>query len=191
MTEHRSDANNDNLDSCANRRSWWSRPCGGRDVLRMAIPLIVSTAVVDRDELHRPDVPAVVLERVDGRGHAGRNGPLRHGLLSAGRGVVRQHVRGAVSRGGASANASARPSGRASASGFYCFPLFLASSRCRLGSSGWPGMKPELAGSGNALLPNRRFGAGAEIIAAAMAAFFTGSGSHLGRHGRRLVGLGC
>src|SRR5690606_27622334 len=46
-------------------QSWWSRPCGGRDVVRLALPLVVSTAswtimhVVDRIFLARYSTAAV------------------------------------------------------------------------------------------------------------------------------------
>ena len=78
---------------------WWRRPCGGRDVLRLAMPLVVSTGswtvmnFVDRMFLCWYSTAAMAAAL------AGRHAPLRDALLPAGRRLVRQHVRGPIPRG--------------------------------------------------------------------------------------------
>jgi multidrug resistance protein, MATE family len=162
------------MDSCE-QTSWWSRPCGGRDVLRMAVPLIVSTGAwtvmnfTDRMFLlwHSETSMAAALPA----------GMLHFALVCFPLGVAsyvntfvaQYHGAGRPRRIGPAVWQGIR-------FGLYCFPLFLA----MIPLSPWifkvAGHKTELASLEALYFQTALFGAGAEIMAASMAGFFTGRG---------------
>jgi multidrug resistance protein, MATE family len=155
--------------------NWWSRPCGGRDVLRMAIPLIVSTAAwtvmnfTDRMFLlwHSEESMAAALPA--GMVHfAMVCFPL--GIASYVNTFVAQyHGAGHPHRIGPAVWQGIRV-------GLYCFPLFLAAIPFSLWLFQTAGHRAGLAGQEAIYFRTAAYGAGAEVIAASMAAFFTGRG---------------
>ena len=154
---------------------WWSRPCGGREVLRMAIPLIVSTGAwtvmnfIDRMFLLRYSEESMAAVLPAGMVHfAIVSFPL--GMASyANTFVAQYHGAGYPHRIGPAVWQGIRV-------GFYCFPLFLA----MIPLSPWlfqlAGHETRLASLEALFFQTALFGAAAEVIAVAMAAFFTGRG---------------
>ncbi len=154
---------------------WWSRPCGGRDVLRMAVPLIVSTGAwtvmnfIDRMFLlwYSEESMAAVLPA----------GMVHFAMVCFPLGVA-SYVNTFV----AQYQGAGRPRRIGPAVwqglrlGFYCIPLFLA----LVPLSPWifrlAGHKPELASLEALFFQTALFGAGAEVIAASLTAFFIGRG---------------
>lgn len=154
---------------------WWSRPCGGRDVLRIAVPLIISTATwtvmnfTDRmfllwysEKSMAAALPAGMLHFAMvcfPMGVAGYASTFVAQYYGAGR---LRHIGPAVWQG--------------IRFGFYCFPLFLAI----VPWSPWifkaAGHESSLAVLETLYFQTALFGAGAEIMAAAMAGFFSGRG---------------
>jgi multidrug resistance protein, MATE family len=159
----------------AEQSSWWSRPCGGRDVLRMAVPLIVSTGswtvmnFIDRMFLVWYSEAAMAAVMPAGMVHFavvcfplgvasyvstfvaqyhGANHPRRIGP------VVCQGIR----------------------IGLYCIPLFLLMIPLASWIFRLAGHEAELATQETIFFQTALYGAGAEVIAASMAAFFTGRG---------------
>jgi multidrug resistance protein, MATE family len=155
--------------------SWWARPCGGREVLRLAVPLIVSTAAwtvmnfTDRMFLLWYSKVSMAAALPAGMVHfAMVCFPL--GVASYVNTFVAQyHGAGHPQRIGPAVWQGIRV-------GLYCFPLFLAV----IPLSPWlfrlAGHEPGLAGQEAIYFRTAAFGAGAEVIAASMAAFFTGRG---------------
>jgi multidrug resistance protein, MATE family len=161
-------------DSCE-RTGWWSRPCGGRDVLRISVPLIVSTGAwtvmnfTDRMFLlwHSEVSMAAALPA----------GMLHFALVCFPLGVAsyvntfvaQYHGAGRPRRIGPAVWQGIR-------FGVYCFPLFLA----MIPLSPWifrlAGHETGLASLEALYFQTALFGTGAEIMAASMAAFFTGRG---------------
>jgi multidrug resistance protein, MATE family len=161
-------------DTCE-RTSWWSRPCGGREVLRMAIPLIVSTAAwtvmnfTDRMFLlwyHKASMAAALPA-----------GMVHFALVCFPLGVTsyvntfvaQYHGAGQPRRIGPAVWQGIR-------FGLYCFPLFLAMIPASPWIFHWARHEAELAGLEALYFQTALFGTGAEIMAASMAAFFTGRG---------------
>jgi MATE family multidrug resistance protein len=154
---------------------WWFRPCGGRDVLRMAVPLIVSTGAwsvmnfIDRMFLlHYSEVSmAAVLPA----------GMVHFAMVCLPLGVA-SYVNTFV----AQYQGAGRPRRIGPAVwqgvrlGMYCIPLFLA----LIPLSPWifrlAGHETELASLEALFFQTALFGAGAEVIAASLAAFFIGRG---------------
>jgi multidrug resistance protein, MATE family len=154
---------------------WWSRPCGGRDVLRIAVPLIVSTGAwtvmnfTDRMFLlwHSEASMAAALPA----------GMLHFAMVCFPLGVAsyvntfvaQYHGAGRPRRIGPAVWQGIR-------FGLYCFPLFLA----MIPLSPWifkaAGHETGLASLEALYFQTALFGTGAEIMAASMAAFFTGRG---------------
>jgi len=159
----------------AERTNWLSRPCGGCDVLRMAVPLIVSTGAwtvmnfIDRMFLLRYSEEAMAAVLPAGMVHfAMVCFPL--GVASYVNTFVAQyHGAGHPRRIGPAVWQGARV-------GLYCIPVFLA----MIPLSPWifrlAGHEAELASLESLFFQTALFGAGAEVIAASMAAFFTGRG---------------
>jgi len=162
------------LDS-SERTSWWARPCGGRDVLRLAVPLIVSTAAwtvmnfTDRMFLLWYSEASMAAALPAGMVHfALVCFPL--GVASYVNTFVAQyHGAGHPHRIGPAVWQGIRV-------GLYCFPLFLA----MIPLSPWifrlSGHETGLASLEALYFQTALFGTGAEVVAASMAAFFTGRG---------------
>jgi multidrug resistance protein, MATE family len=155
--------------------SWWSRPCGGRDVLRIAVPLIVSTGAWT--VMNFTDRMFLLWNSETSMAAALPAGMLHFALVCFPLGVAsyvntfvaQYHGAGRPRRVGPAVWQGIR-------FGLYCFPLFLA----MIPLSPWifqaAGHKTELASLEALYFQTALFGAGAEIMAASMAAFFTGRG---------------
>ena len=155
---------------------WWARPCGGRDVLQLAVPLFVSMAAwtvmnfIDRMFLlwYSEESMAAVMP----------SGMVHFVLICFPLGVAsyvntfvaQYHGAGHPKRVGAvvSAGRSHRPVLRSLVSG-HDSPGPVDISSC--------GTQGGNRGPGNALLPGLHLCAGADIMAAAFSAFFTGMGA--------------
>lgn len=155
--------------------SWWARPCGGREVLALAIPLIVSTGswtvmnFVDRMFLlwHSTDEMAAAMPA--GMVHfAMVCFPL--GMASYVNTFVAQyHGAGHPERIGTAVWQGARV-------GLFCIPLFLAVIPLAPWIFRLAGHEAGLADLEALYFQTVAFGAGAEVIAAALSALFTGLG---------------
>jgi multidrug resistance protein, MATE family len=157
------------------RTTWWSRPCGGRDVLRMAVPLIVSTGAwtvmnfTDRMFLLWYSEASMAAALPAGMVHfAVVCFPLGVATYVS-TFVAQYHGAGHPHRIGPAVWQGIR-------FGLYCFPLFLAVIPLSPWIFKMAGHKPELAGLEALYFQTALFGTGAEIMAASMAAFFTGRG---------------
>lgn len=155
--------------------SWWARPCGGREVLMLAIPLIVSTAswtvmnFIDRMFLlwHSTDEMAAAMPA----------GMVHFALVCFPLGiacyvntfVAQYHGAGHPARIGPVVWQGARI-------GLYCFPLFLVLIPFAPWIFRLAGHEAKLAELETLYFQTVAFGAGAEVIAAALSAFFTGLG---------------
>jgi multidrug resistance protein, MATE family len=154
---------------------WWSRPCGGREVLRLAVPLFVSTAswtvmnFIDRMFLlwHSEVAVAAVLPA----------GMLHFAIVCLPLGmaayvnafVAQYHGAGHPERIGPVVWQGTRL-------GFCCIPVFLILIPVAPHIFRLAGHDPELASQESLFFQTALAGAGAEVIAAAMAAFFSGRG---------------
>jgi multidrug resistance protein, MATE family len=155
--------------------SWWSRPCGGRDVLRIALPLVISTATwtvmnfIDRMFLLKHSLPemAAVLPA----------GMLHFALVCFPQGIA-LYVNTFV----AQYHGANRPDriGPAVWQGVWigvaCVPIFLATIPLAPLVFGCSGHEPEMARLETIFYQSVALGAGGEVIAAALAAFFIGRG---------------
>ncbi len=154
---------------------WWSRPCGARDVLRLAIPLIVSTA--SWTVMNFADRMFLLWHSTDAMAAALPAGLLHFSMVCFPLGVAtyvntfvaQYHGAGHPERIGPAVWQGAR-------FGFYCIPLFLLSIPFAPAIFRLAGHTPELAGLEAIYFQTVAFGAGAEVIAGAMSAFFTGLG---------------
>jgi MATE family multidrug resistance protein len=154
---------------------WWSRRCGGREVLLLAVPLFVSTAswtvmnFIDRMFLlwYSEEAMAAVLPA--GMVHfAMLCFPL--GMASYTNTFVAQYYgAGHLKRIGPAVWQGVRL-------GLYCIPLFAALIPLAPWIFRLSGHEPLLASQETLFFQTALFGAGAEVIAAALAAFFTGRG---------------
>jgi multidrug resistance protein, MATE family len=159
----------------AERSGWWSRPCGGREVLQIAVPLIISTGTwtvmnfCDRMFLLWYSKVSMAACMPAGMVHfAMVCFPL--GVATyVGTFVAQYHGAGQPQRIGHAMWQGIRL-------GFYCCPLFLA----LVPLSPWifrlAGHELPMASHEALYFQTALFGAGAEVIAASMAAFFTGRG---------------
>jgi MATE family multidrug resistance protein len=154
---------------------WWKRPCGGREVLRLAIPLIVSTAswsvmnFVDRMFLlwHSTDEMAAALPA----------GMVHFAMVCLPLGVAtyvntfvaQYHGAGHPARIGAVVWQGARV-------GLYCIPIFLGMIPLAPWIFRLAGHTSQLAALEAIYFQVAAVGAGAEVMAGAMSAFFTGLG---------------
>ena len=152
---------------------WWSRPCGGRDVFWLALPLVISMSswtimnFTDRMFLLWHDELSMAAAMPAGMLHfalicfpwASRRSSIH----------LSHNIKGRAIR-----SASGWPYGKGARIGLLCVPLFLA----LIPAAPWlfriAGHSPELAAQETLYFQVCLFGAGAEIIAAAMSAFFTG-----------------
>jgi multidrug resistance protein, MATE family len=162
------------IDTCE-PTGWWSRPCGGRDVLRIAVPLIVSTATwsvmnfVDRMFLlwYSKESMAACMPA----------GMVHFAVVCFPLGVAAYVSTFVAQYQGAGHPHRIGPAvWQGIRLGFYCFPLFLA----MIPLSPWifrlSGHEPAMASLEALYFQTALFGTGAEVIAASMAAFFTGRG---------------
>ncbi len=156
---------------------WWLRPCGGREVLRLSIPLIVSTAswtvmnFMDRMFLlwYSEESMAAVMP----------SGMVHFMLVCFPLGVAsyvntfvaQYHGAGHPRRIGAAVWQGARV-------GLFCIPLFLALIPLAPSIFRLAGHRGDFAAEETLYFQVCTFGAGAEILAAALAAFFTGLGNN-------------
>ncbi|MFZ1935160.1 MAG: MATE family efflux transporter [Thermoguttaceae bacterium] len=153
--------------------NWWSRPCGGREVLLLAVPLFVSTAswtvmnFIDRMFLLWRSKEAVAAVLPAGMVHfAMISFPL--GIAAYTNTFVAQYYgAGSLRRIGPAVWQGLHL-------GLVCVPLYLA--LIPLAPWIFAGHARLLADQEVLFFRTALFGAGAEIIAAAMAAFFTGRG---------------
>ncbi|MEN6405251.1 MAG: MATE family efflux transporter [Thermoguttaceae bacterium] len=155
--------------------TWWTRPCGGRDVFRLAIPLIVSTACwtvmnfTDRMFLlwHSTDEMAAVMPA----------GMMHFALVCFPLGVAsyvntfvaQYHGAGHPKRIGPAVWQGARL-------GLVCVPLYLLLVPAAPWIFRLAGHEMGLARLETVYFQTAAFGAGAEVIAGALSAFFTGLG---------------
>ena len=155
--------------------TWWNRPCGGREVLTLAIPLIISTAswtvmnFVDRMFLLWYSTDSMAAAMPAGFTHfAVVCFPL--GVASYVNTFVAQyHGAGRPERIGPAVWQGVRV-------GLYCIPIFLATIPLAPWIFRVSGHQPALADLETIYFQVAAFGAGAEIIAASQSAFFTGLG---------------
>jgi len=155
---------------------WWSRPCGVRDVLQLAVPLIISTGTwtimnfVDRLFLlwHSESEMAAAMPA----------GMLHFALVCFPMGVA-AYVNTFVAQyyGAKRLERIAPAVWQGIRIGLYCFPFYLALIPLTPYIFRFAGHAPDLARCETVYLQIAAFGAGAEIIAAAQAAFFTGRGT--------------
>ena len=155
--------------------NWWTRPCGGRDVLRLAVPLVISTVswtimnFIDRMFLLWYSLPAFAA--------AMPAGMLHFTLLCFPLGVA-TYVNTFV----AQYHGADRPERIGSAVwqavriGLFATPLAIAVIPLAPFLFKMAGHEPEVLWQEVTYFQTLTFGAGATIIAAAMAAFFTGRG---------------
>ena len=155
--------------------SWWSRRCGGRDVLTLAIPLIVSTAswtvmnFIDRMFLlwHSTDEMAAAMPA----------GMVHFALVCLPLGVAsyvntfvaQYHGAGHPQRIGPAVWQGVRV-------GLLCVPLYLAFIPLAPWLFRLVGHEPRMAHLEAIYFQTVAWGAGAEVIAGALSAFFTGLG---------------
>jgi multidrug resistance protein, MATE family len=163
------------LESSNTATGWWARPCGGREVLTSAIPLVASTAswtvmnFIDRMFLLWWSTDSMAAVMPAGMVHfALVCFPL--GIASYVNTFVAQyHGAGHPARIGSAVWQGARV-------GLFCIPLFL----CLIPLAPWifelAGHEPYLAKLEVVFFQIAVFGAGAEIIAAALSGFFIGLG---------------
>jgi MATE family multidrug resistance protein len=156
-------------------KGWWTRPCGGSEVFRLAIPLIISTAswtvmnFIDRMLLlwHSNEEMAAAMPA----------GMVHFAVVCFPLGVAQYvntfvaqyHGAGRPERIGPAVWQGAR-------FGLFCIPIYLAMIPLAPWLFRISGHEPLLASLESVYFQTAAFGAGAEIIAAAMAAFFTGLG---------------
>jgi multidrug resistance protein, MATE family len=157
--------------------TWWSRPCGGRDVFTLAIPLVLSTAswtvmnFVDRMFLLWYSTDSMAAAMPAGMVHfAMVCFPL--GVASYVNTFVAQYYgAGRPERIGPAVWQGARV-------GLFCFPLFLLTIPLAPWIFQLAGHEPQLAKYESLYFQVAAFGAGAEVIAASLSAFFTGLGKN-------------
>jgi multidrug resistance protein, MATE family len=161
--------------SAISATSWWRRPCGGREVLRLAIPLIIATAswtvmnFVDRMFLLWHSTDAMAAAMPAGMAHFSLVCfPL--GMASYVNTFVAQYKgAGHPQRIGPAVWQGARI-------GLLCTPLYLALIPVAPWIFRLAGHSGDMARLETLYFQIVAFGAGAEIIAAAISAFFTGLG---------------
>ncbi len=154
---------------------WWARPCGGLEVLRLAVPLIVSTA--SWQVMNFTDRMFLLWHSEKSMAAAMPAGMVHFALICFPLGiasyvntfVAQYHGAGHPHRIGPAVWQGARV-------GLYCIPIFLAMIPLAPWFFRLAGHDTELVQLETVYFQTATFGAGAEIIAAAMAAFFTGRG---------------
>jgi len=160
----------------ADNGNWWSRPCGVREVLAMAFPLVVSTAswslmhFIDRmfllwysDETMAAAMPAGVLHFF--------MLCFPFGLASYINTFVAQY------HGAGRHEQIGRVIWQGMRVGLYAMPLFLATIPLAPFVFRWAGHDPHVASLEVIYYQTLAFGAGGSIFSAALSAFFIGRGA--------------
>ena len=152
---------------------WWARPCGGRDVLRMAIPLVVSTAAWT--VMNFIDRMFLLWYSEESMAAAMPAGMLHFALVCFPLGVASYVNTFVAQYHGAGHPERIGPAvWQGAGMGLFCVPLFLAMIPVAPWIFRLAGHAADLAAQEALSSRSARFGAGAEIIAAAFSAFFTG-----------------
>jgi multidrug resistance protein, MATE family len=155
--------------------SWWSRPCGGREVLRIAIPLIISTGTWT--VMNFTDRMFLLWYSKDSMAAALPAGMVHFAIVCFPLGVAAYASTFVAQYYGAGQHQRIGPAvWQGIRLGFYCFPLFLALVPLSPWIFRFSGHDRGLASLEALYFQTALFGAGAEIIAASMSAFFTGRG---------------
>jgi multidrug resistance protein, MATE family len=174
MSEHQTNTTGTTVVS-SEPTGWWSRPCGGREVLRIAVPLIISTA--SWTVMNFTDRMFLLWYSKDSMAAALPAGMVHFAIVCFPLGVAsyvstfvaQYHGAGHPHRIGPAVWQGIR-------FGLYCFPVFLL----LIPLSPWifraSGHEPGLASLETIYFQTALFGTGAEVMAAAMAAFFSGRG---------------
>jgi multidrug resistance protein, MATE family len=154
---------------------WWSRPCGGREVLRLAVPLIISTATWTA--MNFTDRMFLLWYSKDSMAAALPAGMVHFAIICFPLGIASY-----ASTFVAQYHGSGHPHHIGPAVwqgirfGFYCLPAFLLLVPLSTWIFHISGHQPEIAGLEAVYFQTALFGAGAEVMAAAMATFFSGRG---------------
>ena len=163
------------LEAKSEPASWWARPCGGREVLQIALPMVISTGFwslmlfIDRMFLlwHSPDEMAAALPA----------GMLYWSMTCFFLGVA-MYVNTFVAQyfGAGKPERIGLAVWQGLRLGIYATPLFLVFVPLAPYIFALAGHSPEMQAHEVIYFQVLAFGAGAEVIAAAMASFFTGRG---------------
>jgi len=157
------------------KTGWWSRPCGGREVLALSPPLVISTA--SSTAMHFIDRMFLMWQSPAAMAASMPAGMLHFTLLCFPLGVA-SYVNTFVAQyyGAGRPNEIGRVVRHGMRLGLYVGPLFLATIPLAPLVFSWAG-HGELAPLESLYFQVLAFGAGGTIIAAAQAAFFTGRGA--------------
>jgi multidrug resistance protein, MATE family len=154
---------------------WWARPCGGRDVLRIAVPLIISTATWT--VMNFTDRMFLLWYSKDAMAAALPAGMVHFAMVCFPLGIA-SYVNTFVAQyyGAGHPHRVGPAVWQGMRLGLYCFPVFLA----LVPLSPWifrlAGHDARLASLETLYFQTALFGTGAEVMAASMAAFFSGRG---------------
>lgn len=155
--------------------TWWARPCGGREVLAMALPLVISTAswammhFIDRMFLIWHSTQAVAAAMPAGLLHF-TIVCLPMGVASYANTFVAQY------EGAGRPERIGRAVFQAVLIGLIVSPLFLATIPLAPWAFAVAGHEPEITALEIIYYQTLCFGAGGAILAAALSSFFTGRG---------------
>jgi len=154
---------------------WWSRPCGGRDVMQMSVPLIISMSAltimqfVDRMFLywHSEEAMAAAMPA----------GMVQFMLVCFPMGIA-QYTSTFVAqyRGAGHKDRIGVAFSQGVRVGFYCTPLFLATIPLAPAIFRLAGHDQHMAELETLYFQVNIFGGGAFVIASSMSAFFVGLG---------------
>lgn len=154
---------------------WWIRPCGGRDVMQLAVPLIISMSAltimqfVDRMFLywHSEEEMAAAMPA----------GMVYFMLVCFPMGMA-QYISTFVAqyRGAGHKERIGIAFSQGARVGFYCTPLFLATIPLAPTIFRLAGHEPQLAAFEALYFQISMFGGGGFVLACSMSAFFTGLG---------------
>lgn len=155
--------------------SWWGQPCGGREVVRLAWPLVLSTA--SWTLMHFLDRVFLVSYSTDAFAAALPAGMLHFTMLCCPMGIA-----GYVNTFVSQYHGANRPSGVARVVwqgfllGLASIPLFLATWPLAPALFRMVGHEPGIAREEIEYFRVLAFGGGAAVMATALASFFTGLG---------------
>jgi MATE family multidrug resistance protein len=157
------------------KESWWSRPCGPRDVLELAFPLVISTMSVTL--MHFIDRMFLMWYAPAAMAATMAPGMLHWTLLSLPLGVAGYATTFVAQYHGARRPARIGPAvWQGVRVGVYTVPLFLATVPLTPFVFAWAGHEPELAALETIYFQVLAFGAGGSVVSAALAGYFTGRG---------------
>lgn len=154
---------------------WWDRPCGGRDVMRLAVPLIVSMSALT--VMQFVDRMFLLWHSKESMAAAMPAGMVHFMLVCFPLGVA-SYVSTFVAqyRGAGHPERIGSAVWQGARVGLFCTPLFLAMVPLAPWIFWLAGHKPELAALETLYFQVTMFGAGGFVIASAMSAFFIGLG---------------